>query len=123
MTNLDELITKYVAIWNEPDADVRQKSIPAVWSEQAGLFNRVNEYHGHAGVERAVQRSYDLFVVRGFRFRPRTQPAAHHNAIRFTWEMITPEGEVSSIGTQFLVLDEHHRISLDYQFIETAPAS
>jgi hypothetical protein len=123
MTDLDEFIAQYVATWNEPDADIRRKWIPGVWSERASLYNRIKEYHGHAGVEAAVQRSHDLFGSRGFLFRPREQPVSHHRGVRFTWEMITPvDGTVDSIGTQFLLLEDDGRIRLDYQFIERPPA-
>jgi hypothetical protein len=122
MTDLNEFITRYVATWNEPDADVRCKLIAGIWSERASLYNRIKEYHGHAGVEAAVKRSYDLFGSRGFLFRPREQPVSHHNAIRFTWEMITPaDGAVDSIGTQFLILEDDGRVRLDYQFVEMPP--
>jgi hypothetical protein len=57
MTDLDDFITQYVATWNEPNADVRRKRIEGTWSERASLYNRIKEYHGHAGVEAAVTRS------------------------------------------------------------------
>jgi len=122
MIDLDDFITQYVAAWNESDPHARRKWIAGTWSEQASLFNRLNEYHGHAGIEDAVRRSYELFVARGFLFRPRQKPASHHEAVQFTWEMITPDdGEVDSVGTQFLILDDDGRIRLDYQFIEQPP--
>jgi hypothetical protein len=124
VTNLDDFITQYVATWNEPDPDVRRKWISGTWSERASLFNRVKEYHGHAGIEAAVKRSYDLFGSRGFLFRPRAEPVSHHDAIRFAWEMLTEaNGKVDSLGTQFLILDGDGRIRLDYQFIEKPPKS
>jgi len=33
------------------------------------------------------------------------------------------DGDVDSLGTQFLVLDVDGRIRLDYQFIEKAPTA
>jgi hypothetical protein len=124
MTDLDEFITQYVAIWNEPDRDVRRQWIAGTFSDRASLFNRIKEYHGHAGIEAAVQRSYDLFGSRGFLFRAREEPVSHHGAIRFKWEMITAAGsDVDSLGTQFLVLDVDGRIRLDYQFIEKPPTT
>jgi hypothetical protein len=124
MTNLDDFITQYVATWNEPDPDVRRKWISSIWSEHASLYNGIKEYHGHTGIEQAVKRSYDLFGSRGFLFRPRAEPVSHHGAIRFAWEMITAaDGEVDSLGTQFLILDDDGRIRLDYQFIEKPPTS
>jgi hypothetical protein len=118
MIELHDFITRYVATWNESDADIRRAHIEGLWSEQASLFNRVSEYHGPAGIDEAVKRSYDLFVARGFRFRPRGDPASHHNAVRFSWEMVTADDEIDSVGTQFLILDDNGRIRLDYQFIE-----
>jgi hypothetical protein len=124
MTDLDEFITQYVAVWNEANADVRKPWIAGTWSERASLFNRIKEYHGHSGIEAAVQRSHDLFGSRGFLFRPREDPVSHHGAVQFKWEMVTGEdGEVDSLGTQFLLLDVDGRIRLDYQFNEQAPTS
>ncbi len=101
-----------------------EKWIAGTWSEQASLFNALSEYHGHAGIEVAVTRSYELFVAHGFLFRPRQAPVSHHGAIQFVWEMITPvDGEVDSVGTQFLILDDDGRTRLDYQFIEQPPTS
>lgn len=38
--------------------------------------------------------------------------------------MITAaEGDVDSLGTQFLILDADGRIRVDYQFIEKAPTA
>jgi hypothetical protein len=119
--DLDGFIAQYVATWNEADTDARRKWISGTWSERASLFNGVKEYHGHAGIEAAVNRSYDLFGSRGFLFRPREEPVSHHGAIRFAWEMVTADGEVDSLGTQFLVLDDEGQIHLDYQFIERPP--
>jgi hypothetical protein len=113
------LIDGYVATWNEVDGAMRRRRVEAVWSDGASLYNRTFEYHGHDGVEKAVTRSYDLFVVRGFRFRARGELATHHGAIRFSWEMITAGGEVDSLGTQFLVLGDDGRVALDYQFSDT----
>lgn len=121
MTDVDELITRYVAIWNEPDEARRGERIPGIWSEKTSLYNRLREYRGHVGIEQATKRSYDLFGSRGFSFRPRGEAIAHHGAVRFTWEMLNPERAVDSVGTQFLMLDDRGLILLDYQFIEPSP--
>ncbi len=90
---------------------MRKQWIAGTWSERASLFNRIKEYHGHSGIEAAVQRSHDLFGSRGFLFRPREDPVSHHGAVQFKWEMVTGEdGEVDSLGTQFLLLDVDGRI-------------
>jgi hypothetical protein len=124
MTELEDFITRYVAVWNEADPEIRRGWIADIWAETASLFNRFKEYHGRAGIAAAVRRSYDLFGSRGFLFRPRDEAASHHGAIRFSWEMYTAaDGKVDSVGTQFLIQDDEQRIRLDYQFIEKPPNS
>jgi len=114
MTNLDQFIERYVQAWTEPDPNTRRKRIRALWSDDASLFNRVADYHGHTGIEQAVTNSYERFVARGFRFRARHDTASHHDAVRFSWEMTTAaDGVVDSIGTQFLILSSDGRIRLD----------
>jgi hypothetical protein len=123
VTDFEDFIARYAAVWNEADADARRKAIPGLWSTEVSLYNRVREYHGLRGIEQATQRSCDLFVAKGYTFRPRRQARTHHDAIRFDWEMLDPNGVLDTLGTQFMVLDAQGRIRLDYQFTEPVPAS
>jgi hypothetical protein len=42
-----------------------------------------------------------------------------HDAVKFTWEMVSREdGAVAGGGLEVLLLDEEGRIATDYQFIE-----
>lgn len=118
MTDLKPFIERYVATWNELDADARTRSIPDVWSPDVSLYNASREYHGLAGIAEATQRSCDLFTARGYVFRPLRDATTHHDAIRFDWEMLSPAGERDMLGTQFMIFESSGRIRLDYQFIE-----
>jgi hypothetical protein len=57
-------------------------------------------------------------------FRLRDGVDGHHGTIKLRWEMLPardkdkPDGEVISIGFDFLVLGEDGRIRTGYQFIE-----
>jgi hypothetical protein len=47
MTKLDELVDRYVAVWNEPDADRRRECIAALWAEDGAHFTPSLEARGY----------------------------------------------------------------------------
>jgi hypothetical protein len=138
MTNIDpqELADRYVAVWNEPDAEPRRKAIHDLWTEDgahilqppqeirtlaAGLgFTSTLEARGHDALEVRVTRAYEEFVAPGeFAFKLRDNADRLGNVVKFNWEMVPSNGgEVAGAGLEILVLDEHGHIVTDYQFIE-----
>lgn len=139
MTNIDarELVGRYVAVWNEPDAELRRKAIHELWTEDGahilqppqeirkaatglGFTSTTLEAHGHYELEVRVTRAYQEFVAPGeFRFKPRDNADWLHNVVKFNWEMVPSSGgEVAGAGLEILILDEDGRIKTDYQFIE-----
>lgn len=139
MTDLDprELVRRYVAVWLEPDAELRRKAIGDLWAEDgahvlqppeeirqaaAGLgFRSVSlEARGHDGIEVRVTRAYQDFVAPGeFTFRARDNADRLGDIVKFNWEMVpVGGGAAASVGLEILVLGEDDRIQTDYQFIE-----
>lgn len=136
MTNTTELADRYVAIWNEPDADTRRRSIPELWTEDGmqilgppqemrdaaaalGLTATL-QARGHDELEDRVARAYEEFVAPGaFVFRRRDDAVRLQNVVKFHWEMVPAGGgEAAAVGLEFLVLDDDGRVRVDYQFIE-----
>lgn len=119
MSGLDAvgLIRKYIAVWNEPEAEARALAAVELWAPDGTVVNSRFEYRGHARVIEAVHRSYEHFVARGFRYRARPESAAHHQGVCVLWQMLDPEGTVDSCGTNFLLLNTAGEIRLDYQFV------
>lgn len=139
MINVDarELVGRYVAVWNEPDAGLRRKAIQQLWSEDGthilqppedirqaaaalGFPSVTLQVRGHDELDGRVTRAYQEFVAPGtFTFRPRSNADRLGNIVKFGWEMIsTAGGEVAGTGLEIVVLDEGGRIKTDYQFIE-----
>jgi len=139
MTNIDaqELVSRYVAVWNQPDAELRRKAIRALWAEDGahilqpsqeirkaatglGFTSTVLEARGHDALEVRVTRAYEEFVAPGeFTFRPRDNADRLHDVVKFNWEMVpSGGGDVAGAGLEILILDEDGRIKADYQFIE-----
>lgn len=139
MTDPQDLVDRYVAVWSEPDPGRRRSAIAELWSEDgvhvlqppqeirqaaAALGITANfEARGHNALEARVTRSYEEFVAPGeFTFRARDNAARLHDVVKFNWEMVpTGGGEPAGVGLEILeilVLDRDGRIRIDYQFIE-----
>jgi hypothetical protein len=139
MTAIDprDLVRRYVAVWHEPDDELRRKAVHGLWAEDGahvlappqemrqaaaglGFPSLVLQARGHEELEVRVTRTYDEFVASGeFIFRSRDNADRLGDVVKFNWEMIpVGGGEVAGAGLEVLVLDKDGRITTDYQFIE-----
>jgi hypothetical protein len=140
MTDTDprELVSRYVAVWNEPDSELRRKAIHELWAKDGahilhppdeireaaarlGFTSTTLQARGHDALEVRVTRAYEEFVAPGmFTFRPRDNADRLGDIVKFNWEMVpSGGGEVAGTGLEILVLDDDGRIKTDYQFIES----
>jgi len=136
MTDALDLADRYVALWNEPDAERRRKAISDLWTEdavhilqppvevlQAAAALNIGatfQTRGHRELEARVARAYDQFVAPGeFTFRRRDNVARLGDVVKFSLDMMpTGGGDPAGSGLEFLVVAADGRIRLDYQFIE-----
>ena len=132
----EELADRYVTVWNEPDAEVRRKTVEELWTADGvhllqppeEIVKRANEIGVHAVLEvrgyddlyRRVTRAYDEFVAPGqFEFRRHGEVATLHDMVKLRWAMVPAGGgEVLAVGIDLLLLAPDGRIRRDYQFIE-----
>lgn len=117
---MTELIDRYIAVWNEPDAAKRDAAIAGIWREDAFSASVANEYAGRAAIAARVRRTYDDFVAgQRFLFRAVGDGEIHHDGMRIRWEMGPADGGPAvSGGVQFLILDAQGLVRYDYQFID-----
>ena len=132
----DELFEKYVALWNEPNAERRRERVTELWAPDArqvlkppvevtevasGLgMTATLEARGHDQLEQRVTRAYDEFVASGgYTFRRRGEAEQLQDVVKFRWEMVRAGGEaVAGVGLEVLLLAPDGRIGAAYQFIE-----
>jgi hypothetical protein len=116
--NLD-FVDRYVALWNEPDAEVRRRMIEDLWAPDGANYTQSMQAVGFDALDVRVTSAYEAYVGSGkYSFRPHLPPVGHHGVVKVTWEMVTvPAEEIASIGIEFLVLDDQGRIASDHQFI------
>src|SRR5688500_13274274 len=131
-----ELAEKYLALWNEPDADRRRRMIAELWTEdgrhilqppqeireiaaQPGLGLRaIREARGYEEIEARVASAYEHWVgSEGLSFRARADAERLGDVVKFHWEAVAKDGEVFAAGLNFLVLTADGRIERDYTFV------
>jgi hypothetical protein len=124
MTKLNDLVDRYISVWNEADADRRREGIAALWEEEGAHFTPSLEARGYRALEARVAGAHEKWVkAEGFVFRSANNAEDHHNGVRFNWEMVPAAGgAAAAVGFDFLVLGDDSRIRLDYQFLDRPPA-
>ncbi len=108
MENLNELIDRYIAMWNETDESRRRALIARIWTEDASYLDPVMQGNGQAEIDAMVRGVHERFP--GHRFRRTSDPDAHHDRVRFSWEL-APEGSAAVVsGTDFAVVAADQRL-------------
>jgi acetaldehyde dehydrogenase (acetylating) len=119
MSEFNDLVERYIAVWNEVDPDRRQRLIADTFSDGASYVDPLMASEGHAAIDgmvRAVQARFP-----GYRFRRAGVVDGHHDRIRFRWELATEGGPVVAKGTDFATVASA-RMTTVTGFIDQAPA-
>jgi hypothetical protein len=131
-----ELADRYLALWNEPDADRRRRMIAELWKEdgrhivqppqeirgiaaQPGIgLTAILEARGHEEIEARAASAYEHWVgSEGVSFRRRDDAERLGDVLKFHWEGLDRDGELFAVGLNFLVLAADGRIERDYTFV------
>jgi len=131
-----ELAEKYVALWNEPDADRRRRRITDLWTEagrhilqppqeiraiaaQPGIaLTATLEAQGYEAIEARAASVYEHWVrSEGLSFRGRDDADRLGDVVKLHWEAVAKDGTVFAVGLSVLVLAPDGRIERDYTFI------
>ena len=121
MSTLTDVIDRYIAMWNETDAARRRELIARTWTETASYLDPMLQGEGQSGIDAMVQGVQERFA--GHRFRRTSEIDAHHDRVRFSWEL-TPEGGAALVtGTDFGVVAADGRLQSITGFFDRAAAS
>ncbi|WP_190820332.1 nuclear transport factor 2 family protein [Saccharopolyspora pogona] len=115
-----DLLDRYIATWNERDADKRRAMVDELWANEGTYTDPLADVQGREAVDAtiaAVQAQFPDFV-----FRPGEVFDAHHDIARFTWELGPAGGEAVVVGFDVAVLDENARIRAIHGFLDKVPA-
>ncbi len=131
-----QLAKTYLALWNEPDADRRRRTIAELWTQdgrhilqppqeirdiaaQPGIaLTAILEARGHEEIEARATSAYEHWVgSEGLSFRGRDDAERLGDVVQFHWEAVAQDGQVFAVGLVFLVLTADGRIERDYTFV------
>ena len=116
----NQLIAGYIAAWNEPDPVRRRSLIAGVWTEDATYADPMMEGHGHAEIDAMIGGVQERFP--DLRFRLLGAIDAHHECLRFSWELGPESGAAVAKGTDFAELAGDGRLRSVTGFLDAVPA-
>jgi hypothetical protein len=118
--NPEEIVDRYVAVWNERDRDSRRKAVVELWADDGAEFTPMSEIRGHDALDARVTSAHDEFVAKqGFVFALSGPPTSHHDAVKFNVHMAPAAGgDIPWRASIVMLLDDDGRILRDYQFME-----
>ncbi|NEB81516.1 nuclear transport factor 2 family protein [Streptomyces sp. SID14478] len=122
MSNLTDTVDRYLAIWNEADADKRAAAIAELLTPNAPYIDPLAAVEGHDGFAAVVAGAREQFA--GLSFELYGTVDAHHNQARFQWGLVAePGAEPVAIGFDVLVADEEGRVTGVYGFLDKVPGA
>ena len=119
---LSRFINRYVSMWHEAEPTRRREIVLSLFAEDAENYTRKLAAHGTEEIIARVTRAHEDWVAcKGFVFRPAGNTDAHHQVVKFFWEMLPKVGgPIEARGLDIFVLREDGRILALYQFSESA---
>jgi hypothetical protein len=121
MSDLNLFAQRYIAVWNEPDPELRRKAIAELFAVDAVHLTPSQEVRGHEELEVRIGTAYEKWVKPGGHvFRAAPNANGHHDAVRFNWHMVHLASDtVVSVGFDFIILDQDGLIVSDHQFVDS----
>ena len=119
MTDVTTVIDDYIAIWNEGDAERRRQLVARTWSEDASYVDPLMSGAGQDGIDAMIAAAQEQFP--GHRFELVDGPDAHHDRVRFTWQLVAEAGGAPvAVGLDFGTLAPDGRLHSVTGFLTAA---
>ena len=118
MTQLTTVVEGYIAMWNETDPERRRGIIEQTWTEDGSYVDPHAEVAGADGLDALVAAVQEQFP--GHRFVLASGPDAHHDRVRFTWQLVGAGGGAVATGMDVAVVADDGRLRAVTGFLEAA---
>ncbi|MBV9281764.1 MAG: nuclear transport factor 2 family protein [Chloroflexi bacterium] len=90
VTSIGEVLDGYFAMWNEADPARRRRIIEETWTQDASYVEPLMAVEGYDALNAGVAGLQAQFP--GHELRPAGKVDAHHDRVRWSWELFGPEG-------------------------------
>ena len=122
MSDINTTVHNYIAAWNETLPEERRAIIAETFADDARYVDPLQSGDGQAGIDAMITGAQTQFP--GMRFELSQGPDAHHDVVRFGWELVPAAGgESVAIGFDVAVAGEDGRIGSVIGFLDKAPAA
>ena len=108
MTDIEQTVERYFDMWNETDPARRRELIERTWAPVASYLDPMFSADGYEELGEMVAGVHKQFP--GHRFRLAGAVDAHHNRVRWGWELGEPGAAPVASGVDFAVLATDGRL-------------
>jgi hypothetical protein len=121
VTAMTDLADRYLAVWNETEPAARSAAMGELFTDDVRYTDPLVAAEGRAALDATIGAVQQQFP--GFFFRLSGPIDAHHDQVRFTWEL-GPDGQEAPVaGFDVVVLDGDGRIRTVLGFLDRVPAA
>jgi hypothetical protein len=112
------VVHNYIAMWNETDPERRRRLVAETVTDDASYLDPVMSGRGPDGISEMIGGAQQQFP--DHRFALVSGPDAHHDRVRFTWSLGSPDGQPVAIGVDFATTTDDGRMRDITGFLEPA---
>jgi hypothetical protein len=121
MTATPDLADRYLAAWNETDPAARAAAMAGLFADDVRYTDPLVDAEGRDALHATIDAVHQQFP--GFVFRLAGPVDAHHDQIRFSWELGPEDQEAPVAGSDVAVVDGSGRIRTVLGFLDRVPAA
>jgi hypothetical protein len=104
MADVTTLVDTYIAIWNEGDPARRRMMIAETYTPDARYVDPMLSGEGAEGIDAMIAGAQAQFP--GHRFELTAGPDAHHDVVRFAWQLVGPDQAPVAAGVDFATVQD-----------------
>lgn len=119
MTTTADLVSDYLACWNESDPSARRALLGRHWTADARYVDPLADVTGHDALDATIGAVQAQFP--GFVFTPVGQVDAHHDVARFGWGLGPAGAEPLVVGFDVVRTGPDGRIASVLGFLDKVP--
>ncbi len=121
MPNVNEVVVRYLAAWNERDDKRRREIVAKTWSEDGTYIDPARRGEGHDKISTMIGEAQTHFP--GYSLCLASGIHAHNNHVRFSWETVgSAQTPLRIVGTDFATLSADGRLKSVVGFVDAAPS-
>ncbi|WP_329181121.1 nuclear transport factor 2 family protein [Streptomyces sp. NBC_01477] len=120
MSDIQQLVEQYIAVWNETDPAARRQGIDAVFAADARYTDPLADVTGRDALDAVIAAVQAQFAGLVFTLGP---VDAHHDIARFTWELGPAGGESLVVGFDVVTTGADGLVQHVLGFLDKVPAA